>query len=258
MKKIILGSLLGMVVLLVFIAVLAPAKTIVPMLTKQLPASIKPIHISGIEGSIWSPKFASLAVKGYQLERVSLALNPFSLLSGSLNTQLQVQDPSLQLTAQLNANQQSLLITDSDFSLDASRLDPLMRFPVKGLAGEIEGQIEVFQLAANQLIEQAQGKGVWRDAMLYYLEQSLQLGDIRFELSSDQDPQNPTLILTIVDNQGMLDLKGDFKLSSQGAYKLDLSMSEELPEQIKSGVQNFAKLVDGRYRIQWQGQLTRN
>lgn len=255
MKKIILGGLLGVLVFLVFIALLAPAKTIVPMITKQLPASIKPINIVGVEGSIWRPQFAKLAIKDYQFEQVSLTLNPLALFTGSLSSDLAIADPSLQLTAQLKASQQTLQISNADFSLDAARLDPLMRFPVKGLTGQIEAQLEAFQLSHNQWIEKAAGKGVWRDAYLYYLEQTLPLGDIQFELATEEKPQNPTLIVTIVENSGALDLKGDFKLSKDRRYQLDLTLREDIPAQIKSGIQNFAKLEDGRYRIQWQGQI---
>lgn len=252
MKKKVLGAFLCLVVLLVIIIAMAPAKTIWPFVADKLPKKIQAVQIGNISGSIWSPQIDKIAYQGHLLENISADVSIWNLLLGKLNSQISINDPTLKVQGDLSAGKTSINLQQTNFELDAQRLDPLMQFPVKSLSGTITGTIEQADFQANGNWETITGVGSWQNAAIGYLEESLELGNFNFELNTDENKQ---LVLIILDNDGVLDLAGTLTITRNKTYQIDVTTQQNLPPQIERWVKGFGRLQNNRYEIQWNGKL---
>lgn len=231
---------------------MAPAKTVLPMVTNSLPDHLKSIQFGQIEGSIWSPRMSSLSYKNIHLNNLRADISPLKLLLAEVDADISVDDPSLKLEGKLLASKSSIKTGSLSIDIKADRLNPFMQFPVKGLRGTMTGLIEQAAFDANGQWQQINGRGSWQQASIDYLEQSLDLGDFDFEINTSNENN---LIVSIIDNQGVLDLKGQFVLEPSKTYQLDVSTQQQLPEHLERWISRLGKLENNRYRIKWSGQL---
>ncbi|NVJ64852.1 MAG: type II secretion system protein N [Gammaproteobacteria bacterium] len=252
MKKKILGALLSVLLLAVIIVAMAPAQTVWPLIASKLPAKFQKVQTTNIQGSIWNPKIGKIRYYDLSVENVSADISVLSLLTGNLKAQINVNDFSLKLDGKLSANTNAIEVSNLNYELAAQRFDPFMQFPVKSLKGNLTGSIEQASLQANGNWNNVQGIGSWQNAIIDYLEQSLALGNFEYQIKTD-DTNN--IILTVVDNQGVLDLKGQLTLMPNRSYQLDVSTQTQLPTDLENWIKNFGKLENDRYRIQWSGKL---
>ncbi len=253
MKKIILGILLGIVVLLLMLVAMAPASTILPMLKSALPQQVKALQFGQVDGSIWSPSINNVSYQNFSLKKVDIELNPLSLFIGKLKGDISIQDPKLHWQSQLSVDQKQVAVKAASYQLQASQFDPLMKFPVKGLAGELSGSLKQFILTPqNKTIQALDGEGTWQNAVIYYLEQRLALGDLNYQLTTNEQGD---AIVQIMENRGLLDLKGNLRLSQSKEYFLELSTQQTLPAELEQWIKRLAQLQNNRYHIKWNGRL---
>ncbi len=252
MKKKLFGILLSIVVLIVFLLVLAPARTIVPIVKSYLPPNLQSLQFGEISGSIWSPKFAAISYKQLTIQNVAIDISPFSLLAGSLSLHLSADDENLKLEGELDAQTEKVIIENLAYRLNAQLLDPFMKFPVKGVNGTIVGDIKVADFSPKDSWSNVQGNGDWLNANIEYLNNNLPLGDFKFQIATDA---NNNLVIEITENKGLLDIEGQLSLTPARDYKLNLTTSSSLPADLDNWIKKIARINNGRYEIVWNGKF---
>ena len=252
MKKTLLSIFLSVLVLIILLITIAPAKVIIPTILDKLPKNLQGMALQDISGTIWTPKVGTFKIKEYQLNNITFDIKPLSLMMGDLNADIKINDPLIKLTSTLEANSTKVTMREGNYEVVASWFDPFMAFPVKGIEGVITGSLEKLEVSNNQAINELNGVGSWRNAFILYLDQQLNLGDIKYQLSTTEAKD---IKLDILENVGGLGLKGYLTLSPDRTYKLNISTKQDLPETISVWVQRIAKFENDRYHIVWGGKL---
>ncbi len=252
MKKKILGVMLSVLVLLVIVIAMAPAKTIWPIVTSKLPAKFQAIQSGEISGSIWNPHFKQIAYQNTAVNNVTADISVMSLIFAELKAGVVVEDPTLKLNGNLVATDKNLKVTELNFTIDAKRLDAHMEFPIKGLNGVISGLIDSAFFTSTGEWLSVDGLGSWDNAIINYLDESLDLGNFNFLIKTDKENN---LLLVVSDNQGVLDLKGEIKFTPSKNYLIDVTTQQNLPSELETWIKSFGKKQNDRYRIQWNGKL---
>lgn len=252
MKKILLGVLLSIVILLIFIITMTPASVIISMIQERLPDKFKAVQLYGVEGSIWSPSISSLEYRKTRIQNIQASINPFNLFLGDLKSTVSVKDPAIKLLTQISANEKNLQLTGVTYHVSAEFFDPFMEFPVKSLAGDISGDFENLVFKSNGEWQQVNGNGNWLNAAIAYLDQNLLLGHFEYQVKTSETNE---LVIEILKNEGPLDLKGNLTLTPSRQYRLDVTTAKSLPNKLNSWISKLARLENDRYRIQWKGTL---
>ncbi|MCP4123113.1 MAG: type II secretion system protein N, partial [Bacteroidetes bacterium] len=97
----------------------------------------------------------------------------------------------------------------------------------------------------DKTVHQASGNIKWKDASLSINNNLLTLGIINIEVSDEEGD----LLLTITDQNSKLDVRGTLRLGVDKRYHLLLSLTDELPSNIKNAVLMVAR-PDGKGRLQ--------
>lgn len=252
MKRILLGTFLSIFLLLIFAILLAPAKFAVSQIQERLPSKFKSVKLYGVKGTVWSPIISVVEYNDFRIENIRADISPLSLLFGDLKSDLLIDDLNIKFETSLSASNQMLLLEDTVYQISAETLNPLMQYPVKALSGDISGKFETASLKSGGQWQEVNGQGVWASAQIDYLEQSLLLGDLEYEIIAEDSSE---LKINIINNKGPLDLKGKLLLTSKRHYHLDITTTKDLPDELNNWISRLGKLQDERYRIQWKGQL---
>lgn len=249
MKKIILGALTAFVMFIALLIALVPARVATPFISDIVPG----VNFSGVEGTIWSFEVASVGYRQYRLEQVELDTNPLALLFGSLSSNLRVDDAQVKLAGNLNLANNNLELNDIIFDIDASFIPENLNVAIDGAKGQVSGTIDIAHIANNKLLA-LDGAGSWRNAIIEYPNNDLELGTINFRLSKRAESTN-TFRLTVVDNQGVLDLKGFIELSLDKSFTMQIHTSSTLPPNIKSWLMRWGRTQGDRIYLEWRGKL---
>ncbi|MBV34788.1 MAG: hypothetical protein CMP47_04940 [Rickettsiales bacterium] len=249
MKKIVLGAVLALVLFIVLLIALAPARVATPFISDIVPG----VSFTGVEGTIWAFEANSVGYRQYHLEQVKLDTNPLALLLGSLSSNLEVDDHQVQLSANLNLANNDFELRDIVFDIDASFIPENFNVAIDGAKGQVSGTINIAHIVNNELLA-LEGAGSWRNAIIEYPNNNLELGKIDFNLSKLAESTN-TLRLTIVDNQGVLDLKGFIELSLDKSFSMQLHTTSALPSNLKTWLTRWGRTQGDRIYLEWRGKL---
>ncbi|GAA0205847.1 hypothetical protein GCM10009123_11620 [Kangiella japonica] len=249
MKKMILGALLVLVFFVVLLMALAPARVATPYISDIVPG----VSFIGVEGTIWSFEAASVGYRQYHLSQVKLDTNPLALLLGSLNSDLRVDDNQVKISAELNLSNKDFKFDNIAFDIDASYIPENFNIAIDGAKGQISGTVGVVHFANSELVA-LDGNGHWRNAIIEYPNNNLELGNIEFNLSKVAESTD-TLKLTVVENQGVLDLKGFIELSIDKSFTMKLHTSSTLPPNLKDWLTRWGRTQGDRIYLEWGGKL---
>lgn len=203
MKKLILSSIIGFLLLLIFVFAMAPARIVLPWFTQGLPQ----LSLNQPSGSIWNATLDSISFQGRSIHNISAQTGFWSLLLGNIHSEIQIDDQQLFIDGSVQLNSQQVSINNTDYELDAGTILDWFRLPITELSGRFAGEINEFELVPNEIIK-LDARGVWQQAVVGYPNSVLELGDIHFTI---QRNDNGRALLTITDNPGMLDLKEPWK-----------------------------------------------
>lgn len=247
MKKLILSSIIGFLLLLIFVFAMAPARIVLPWFTQGLPQ----LSLNQPSGSIWNATLDSISFQGRSIHNISAQTGFWSLLLGNIHSEIQIDDQQLFIDGSVQLNSQQVSINNTDYELDAGTILDWFRLPITELSGRFAGEINEFELVPNEIIK-LDARGVWQQAVVGYPNSVLELGDIHFTI---QRNDNGRALLTITDNPGMLDLKGTLEVGFDKQYQLNLSTQTELPANIKQWLTQLGRVENNRVIIKWNGRL---
>ena len=139
-KKIVLG----VIIYLVFMVALFPAKVAVSL--APLPKFVK---LSGVSGSIWNASIATVSLPQRSIEQVKLSINPLALLTGQLEADVTIGTKSTPVAGKGKLSVSSDGVKVTDLSLDAPDSFVLgnARLPFKT---KIDGEISLVVVLGKQ------------------------------------------------------------------------------------------------------------
>ncbi|NVK22844.1 MAG: type II secretion system protein N [Kangiellaceae bacterium] len=246
MKKIFLWAFIGLIILIILILALAPARAILPWITDKVPGLV----LTNPQGSIWSTKVDSLQINRLRINNLQLNISPWSLLLGNLSSELSLDDENLKLNGDIRLNNDVAEVNGLVYQLDSRWLKQFVKAPINDISGIIKGELESAKVQHKQkIVEDLSGFGTWNNAIIDYPNYRLELGNFSYKLSNHEKVAR----ITIIDNDGLLDLKGHIDIDLNNRYQMQLNTQENLPENIKRWLRAFAKTENGRMYIQWQG-----
>ena len=249
MKKTILGAVAALILFLVLLLALAPAKVITPWVSDAVPG----LHLHNVEGSIWSAKIDRGQFRNFTLDNIELDVNPLSLVVGKLNAGVVVNDPNINIEADTVLSAQHYQLENVRFDIDTSYVISKIRTPLQGLSGRIEGALSELDFENNHL-KTLEGQGEWRNAVIQYPNNNLELGDINFKLSKMSNQGNGAKV-DIMSNQGVLDLKGYIEIGLDKQFIMNIHTTTELPANIKNWLTQWGRKQSDRIYLEWRGRL---
>lgn len=247
MKKWVLGSIIGVAVLLVLLIAMAPARIVLPWATNDL----KQVTLNQPSGTLWDASLESIIFQGRSIEDISIKTSFFNLLVGNLSSHIRVNDNNLSLDGNITLNSQNLAVHNARYQIDASSILDWIQLPITELSGRFIGEIEIVELAPNEL-KALEVNGYWQNAVVGYPNSVLELGDIHFTI---ERTDNGRALLTITENPGMLDLKGTLEVGFDKQYQLDVSTQTDVPSNIKQWLTQLGRTENNRILIKWNGRL---
>lgn len=247
MKKWVLGSIIGVTVLLIFLVAMAPARIILPWAINDL----QQVTLNQPSGTLWDASLKSITYQGRSIEDVSIKTSFFNLLVGNLSSHIRVNDNGLSLDGNIILNSQNMAVHNARYQLDASSVLDWIQLPITELSGRFIGEIDTVELASNEL-KALEASGYWQNAVIGYPNSVLELGDIHFTI---ERTDNGRALLTITENPGMLDLKGTLEVGFDKQYQLDVSTQTDVPSNIKQWLTQLGRTENNRILIKWNGRL---
>lgn len=247
-KKIIITAAISY---FLFLLALIPAETILPLLNK--PAN--GITLQGISGSLWSGSIDEVDLKKQSIQSLKWSLNPFSLFTASLSSDLEASFHGQTLSTQLDYALISKAITFNDLksTIDAKELTDVLKLPFGKLHGIVNIDLNKIRHTAGEL-PLVHGRVVWNNAKLTLSETS-SFGRILLNLDSDDAGG---LIGKLSNKQGELSIQGDIKVLANQSYTLNIKLTPRAnaSSELKSMLSLIApKKVKSDHIINRRGQL---
>ncbi|WP_223670694.1 type II secretion system protein N [Kangiella shandongensis] len=249
MKKIIIGAALALILFLLIFVYIAPAKTITGMVTDRVPG----LQLINVEGSLWSTQVGRLNFRQLSLQNIQLDTHLLSLLVGTLSSSITVTDPNIQFSSDVELEEGRYRIENGQYRVDTAYVTSLMNLPVEGVSGAVEGFIKQFEMSEQSLLS-LEAEGQWRDAVIQYTNNELTIGTLHFQLSKVNEREN-TARIEIIENQGVLDLKGTIEVSLDKRFNVKLHTTTDLPQHLKTWVSRWGRTEGERVYLEWQGRL---
>ena len=211
------GLAIVIVIILVFIFT-APATLVSDQIQNQ-----SQVQVSGISGKLLNGTIAQVHSNGLTYENLSWNLNVLSSLSGSLNVDLLLDDPTANLTVTTSLRndrhwQFKNLTGQMEIEPVAQAIAILSSF---GIGGELSFNAVSAGLD-NQLVTAGSGSLSWNNGLIRVNNQEFQLGQINAELSHTSDA-------FILDFTGTSSLAptGTLTLAPAGTYELQLNIEPD-------------------------------
>lgn len=211
----------GFAVFLVSALFMTPLGVIQPVLEKQL-AGLK---LTGVSGTLLNGSVQSVTKNGTHYGKVNWEILPLaSLTTLALKSTFQIDGNLLKAkgTAGIRPNK-TLILTKTEFSIDARLLNTLQRQAVLG--GEISGFINQATLRNGEL-PLIEGSLDWKQGTVSSRLLNLQAGNYQFKIQ----PETNGLLITPTANQAPMDITGNLKLGSDWLLQPDLRIKTKDPK----------------------------
>ncbi len=202
-----------------------PAALALPMVQGML----RPVAVSGVEGSVWSGRAADVRYQRLSLGAVDWSLRPLSLLTGALGAAL-VLDGSLgqgQGVAGVQLGGDGY-VEGFTGTASAAAVAPLLKLQAARPEGRIEFNLAELQFRGRVPVA-ASGEITWSQARVA-LPLPVDLGSFSATLSTDADGVRAVLR----DRESPLILDAVLLLKGDGSYRLSgrLSAKNDAPAQL--------------------------
>ncbi len=246
-KKIILGLL----IYLVFMLVLFPAKVAVSL--APLPKFVK---LSEVSGTIWNANIASVSLPQRTLEQVQLSIKPLALLTGKLEADVTLGSRSTPVTgkAHIIASTSHIKVTNLSFDAPDSFVLGNTRLPFKT---KVDGEVSLVVSLAEQgkpwcsalngkvFLNQTQVENQFGHYPLGNIELGLSCLDGKVKLSTDEKRND-------------LGLNGDILLDAGNRVKVTAKIrpTAKQPEDLTRALSFLGRQdSQGYYPITYQGRI---
>lgn len=250
MKRKLLWAVGLVLTFVLMLLVTAPAT----LLTRTASQFVPALAFSGVQGSFWRGEAALLRFGDSTIEQLQWQLSPWRLLLGQAAVRFEfgagtAQQGSGALLASFSG---AISASDVSLQLPAQALQPLVRMPGVGFAGDL--QLQLADLAyADGRIERLQGRLIWLQAQVRTPLGQPRLGAYAVDLGGDGEGG---INGDITDIDGVLGLNGRFHVTPNG-LELEGSVRSDLPEELDRFFRVIGRPEGDRYSIRWQQSFAR-
>jgi general secretion pathway protein N len=216
------------------------------------------VRASGIEGTIWRGRAALATVVSVGMYNLEWSVSPWSLLKGSIEAQLQAQQPDGFVRGTIHAGLRSLRFSDLQAATSLATISELV--PLGDVQGLLSVQLEDLELRQGWPVR---GVGQLRLGQLQTPllmpngpSELIPLGDFLVTLV---DSEGDALTGRFEDQGGPLEVSGNFTLTTARTYDLNglVRPRNDAPEEIVRALQFLtgAPDNDGRRSFELTGSL---
>jgi len=235
-----LRSITGILLLVTGLIFTAPAELMLRLIPEN-----SGLNLQGVSGRFLSGEVIQVNYAGKSIQQLSWSLSLPSLLTGKLGSDISISDPAFSGDLFLEKGfANTLSVSDINATQTVSVLPEYWK-PLKLLYPE--GQVDWIDVSLSvdeQSFQDASGNLQWKNASLSINKNLITLGTINVEVSDEEGK----LLLTISDKGSQLDVQGKLRIGVDKRYELQLSLSENLPANIKNPVLMVAR-PDGKGRL---------
>jgi general secretion pathway protein N len=238
---------LGLLAFIVSLVITAPARVAI----SYLPPAV---HASGLHGTLWEGQAHRLTVHGFDLGEAQWQLRPLALLTGRLQSDVDVNHPDLQGQGTLSIGLNGLGVADTHAVGNSRLLAPYLSDYGVDIDGRFELNARNMQFSKNGP-QAMDGTLVWQDAQLLS-PGKLALGDVNAVLKQDGD----AAIAVLTNSGDALRLNGEARLQPGWSYqaRLRLAPTANTPQEVRNSLPFLGQPdASGAVTINRQGALTR-
>lgn len=201
-----------------FLITLTPAANIIPLFNNKTTG----IVMSGISGSIWAGTVEKINLKKQTIQSLKWSLNPFSLLTANLSTDVEASVQGQAITTKIDYAlfSKTTSLNNLHSSINANELKDILKLPLGDFSGIINININNATLTAGKL-PLIDGLINWNNATLI-LSDKISFGKISLTLNNTD---NGDLIGRLNNTQGELSIIGDIKVLTNKKYTIDIKLT---------------------------------
>lgn len=245
--------LVGVVAWLIFLVWRLPANVAYSFVNEQ---GNLPVRLAGVEGTLWQGEAGQLVYQKQALATASWELSPLSLLLGSLNGEvlLNQSDAYIQTDIQRSLTGGATELSAVEGRIPLAVLQPYLKNVPVPLEGMLSLKLNALTIGESGIIEHADGRIVWHQAGVS-APQQLALGDLQMNLKPNAEGE---IEGEISDSGGPLRLNASLILSKNGDYQLSgqLKGSETAPKELTQSLSLLGKQdSQGFYSFSFSGKL---
>jgi general secretion pathway protein N len=234
---------LSFALFLFFLLWTMPARTVI----HWLPDSI-PFKATGISGSIWSGHAASISINRQSVTDVEWLVNPLWFFTGKVGGSINIKDPSIKAEGAWRLGlDQTLYLSDMSLTIDAERLASYLPFKGVVLQGDVRADIQSVTFHPQVGPSDLEAKIYWLKGSASIAGPVVKLGNFTL-LAQSQDDN--TIKLTLQKAQNSLDAQGDILIRWNKDIALNISVTEQVPEQLQSTIAFLKPDNKGRRQLQ--------
>lgn len=257
MKRPVRYAIFGVAVYLFAVVVTLPVERVYDHLLPYLQAADVQLDKSSLEGSFWLGSARPQKLAGLPVEKIEWDISPFALLIGRLSVDWEVQfeEGSVQDYLQGNARLGSEgleALSDLEGTFPVTLLSGMLPSLPIIPAGMIALDLESVSLQGGKPVA-VEGEITWSEAVISS-PMALTLGELKIEL---HEGEGKTLG-QLSDTGGPLEASGEFSLTPEGAYTIDLKLAARDKTQ-QNLVQALALMgkadANGRNTFKYSGQF---
>lgn len=249
--KIFLKVLLAVVIYLVFMVALLPARVVVGF--APLPQGVS---IAGVSGSLWHGAADTVTVDGRQFDQLQWQLSPWQLLTASVKLDFQIGNSGAAVSAkgQLQYSGAGLAVSQVKFEAPVSFLVGRQQLPFRTQAS---GDISVFVQQYTQgtpWCEQLSGKAFLNNIGINNRFGQYPLGDIELGLQC----VNGQIQLATDDQKNKLGIAGTWLLQDNMRYQLNgrMKLTNDQPADLQKALPLLGKPDNnGFYPLKFNGRF---
>ncbi len=228
---------------LIFLLATFPARTALNLLPESVP-----LAATGVGGSIWSGHAASLSINRQSLNDLEWTMNPLWLLTGKLGGSMLLNDARVSAEGNWRMGfDQTLYLSGASIKLTAAQLAPYL--PMRGvvLEGDIRADIESLEFHPEQGPADVEATLYWLKGAASISGPVIKLGNFTLKAQSQDDHQ---IEVALQKSQNLLDAQGKAIVTWNKDITLDISVTEQVPEELKSTIAFLKPGENGRRQLQ--------
>lgn len=242
--KLILLILVGVIAYLIFLITRFPAAQAWALVNDQIP-----VQASGLSGTVWEGRAATIYQDGLRLDGVAWTLHPGAALTGRLAADISANLPDGRMRARIERGASTLRLKDARLDGSAAGLLALAGERRINAAGRVDALLREVEIVDGRL-HQADGLINWQNAVLRpgsglpIGNLSLPLGNLALRL----EPADQGTHGTLVSEGGPLDIEGELKTDpGQGRFVMELMVRVigEIDAETRRALQLLGVPTDG-------------
>jgi general secretion pathway protein N len=162
MKKLLAG-LLALLVFVSLFAVIVAATLPAATAYRFVESRLQPLRLQGVTGSLWEGRATQASVYALPLGELRWKLDPWATLSLAARGEAALSGRDLTASTTINADRARVRLSATNARMPAALLSPALDIPSLVLLGELDLQLDAFELRDGYL-QWADGMLVWRNA----------------------------------------------------------------------------------------------